>query len=155
MEQKQELQGSGPYFQLFGVRSKDRRAADAGTIPYPVEVTPTGALKMSLEALDRKPIANAVLGTGSTVVFTAQSVWKNIMILALNVDGAINQTFELHHRINGAAVADANMIFPKATSLVAGDGLTLDGIGLLKGDIISGLCSTANKVSIYLYGIPG
>ena len=148
-------QGTNPYLQLFGVRSKDRKQADAGTIPYPVEVTPSGSLKVALESIDRWPMASGLLDTSETTIFTAQSTWKNVMVVACNVDGSAIRTFTLHHRINGAAAANSNSIFPKATSLVAGDGKTLDGIGLLKGDIISGLCSSSNTVSVFLYGVPG
>ena len=150
----QEKQGNNPYLQIFGVRSKDRRNPDAGTIPTPIKVTPTGSLKVAIEVGDRIPIASGALDVTETTVFKAQSTWKNVMVLALNVDGTSTRTFTLHHRVNAVAAADSNSIFPKATSLIVGDGKTLDGIGLLKGDIISGLCSTANTVTVYLYGVP-
>lgn len=148
-------EGTNPYLQLFGVRSRDRRNADAGTIPYPVEVTPAGALKIAIEAGDRIPITGAVLGTSETTVFTAQSTWKNVLVVVVNADTAQTRTFSLHHRILAAAAGDSNLIFPASTSLILGDGKTLDGIGLLKGDIISGFCSSASKVNVFLYGVPG
>ena len=116
----------------------------------PYGVTATGALPVRLEAGRWAPVARATLAGTDTVVFTTPVVYGRVKVMVLNNDGSAVRTYQLHHRASGVAAGDANLISGKTYTLAVG-GREEYEIGMEADDIVSGLCSSANKVTVRLY----
>ena len=117
----------------------------------PYGVTATGALPVRMEGGRWAPVARATLAGTDTVVYTAPVVHGRVKLVVLNADGSATRTFQLHHRASGVAAADSNLISGKTYTLAIGQDKELPEIGMEADDIISGLCSSANTVTVRVY----
>lgn len=135
---------------LHGVRQRDPKDPQDAQI-RPVGVTATGALRVHPEGGRWTPVARATLDTSDTVVYTCPRAHGRVKIVVLNNDGTTVRTFQLHHRASGVAAGDANLISGKTYTLAVGQDKELAEIGMEADDIISGLCSSANKVTVRVY----
>lgn len=117
----------------------------------PYGVTATGALPVRIEGGGWKPVARATLDTSDTVVLTTSVVYGRVKLIVINNDGSTVRTFQLHHRASGVAAGNSNLISGKTYTLAVGEEKELPEIGMEADDIISGLCSSANTVTVRVY----
>lgn len=122
--------------------------------PAPVEVS-RGALRMrSSPEKSRMTLAQVTLGATDTEVFTAQGNFNDCQLVISNNDSS-DRTFELHLVPYGGSSSDSNLIGTKGMTLRAtGPAYSIWSFGLRNGQSIRGLCSSANKVTVYLDGVP-
>lgn len=153
----EELKNSGERSVLTSI-SADLRGQGQQTkkaVPIPINEDALGIPVALSPAGDRIIfLASKLLGTGSTTVFTAIDPYTDVGIWVCNVDAAVTRTFELHHVPTGGSLADANCFSGVAHTLRLGDTRLFRGFGLFAGDSIRGLCSSANKVNVMVYGVP-
>lgn len=103
-----------------------------------------------LEAGDH--LGAAALGTGETTVVTLGRAYKELLVCVGNVDTAA-VTFHLRYRPAGEAAADKQIWTGKTVPLAVGEPLKWVLPGGKKDDIIAGLCSSASKVSVNVWGV--
>ncbi len=123
--------------------------ATGETVPIPLD-----AERKELPTAYRKSprlLAQQLLDTGDTVVYTAPGTVRECQIYCVNVAGS-RVTFQLHNR--RAAAADGNARIKGKPLRGAGGICWWDDLTLREGDIISGLCSSANGVNVEIYGEP-
>ena len=102
----------------------------------------------------RMTLAQVLLGATDTEVFTAQGNYRDCQIVISNNDSS-NRTFQLHLVQAGGSSSDTNLISTKGMTLTAaGPAFSMWDFGLRNGQAIRGLCSSANKVTVHLDGIP-
>ena len=92
----------------------------------------------------------ALLGVGDTLVFTMPATKKGFAtVSAVNVDAAVARTVDLYRVRAGGSIGDSSRICSPAYSLpVNGAPLDLLVKDMQPGDMIRGLCSSANKVNV-------
>lgn len=99
-----------------------------------------------------RKLAQQLLDTSSTLIFTADQDYTDVFILVSNVDGTSDRTFQLSH---GSSLADSTMISNKNQNLTYTDPPSyFEGVGLKTGEKLYGLCSSASKVNVSVYGVP-
>jgi hypothetical protein len=100
-----------------------------------------------------KKLAQAALGSSDGAVFTVPSgkTWiiSGIHLASVSIASV---TFRLNHVASGGSSADSNALFKNAI-LTAGQTLVF-GTGFIfeTGEMLRGLCSTANGVTVTVYG---
>jgi hypothetical protein len=97
-----------------------------------------------------RKLAGVLLGAGDTLIFTADQAYTDVMVICANVD-TVTRTFQLYH----GTVSDANIISNKNQQIVLTDPPPFFmGIGMANGSVLHGLCDSANKVAVAVYGAP-
>lgn len=89
-----------------------------------------------------------LLSDADATLYTAAANWRSIEIYLVNVDSSA-RTATLYR---GNAGADANTIV-KALPLAVADRAPVFLPGLATGDKINGLCDSANKVKVEIWGV--
>jgi len=135
--------------QLLGTRFGNRTDPSSAR-PVPVEVGADGALKVLPRRGRWRKIASAVLGSSSTTILTAPRAYEEVLIRVSSVDTAM-RSFRLYVRIGGAAEADGNNE-AKDLGIAPGDSREFK-VGLGEGDVVSGQCDTASKLTCSVYAI--
>lgn len=100
-------------------------------------------------------MARGLLAGTATTVFTCPTgeSWTDIVIVAARTD-TTDRTFQLHYVPLGGSQADSNIVMGAGSPLNAASPTQLMyGLGCQSGDFFSGLCSTASKVNITLWGV--
>ena len=136
---------------LHAVRPRQARGNNDAARPRPLECEPDGSLKIRPRVPPMRRLASGTLAGSDTVIFTAQTDYDDVQIVVSLVDTSA-RTFNLYHVESGGSVAD-NRALAKAVNLaVNGPPLAYSNLGLTKGDTIRGLCSTADKANVVIYG---
>lgn len=127
---------------------------DARGNAVPVEIS-RGALRIRTgPEKGRLTLAQVTLGATDTEVFTAQGNYNDCQLVISNNDSS-DRTFQLHLVPAGGSSGDSNLIGTKGMTLRAtGPAYSIWNFGLRNGQAIRGLCNSANKVTVYLDGIP-
>ena len=84
-------------------------------------------------------------GTGERITIT--------MAVATNVDTSATETVKIHRVESGSSVGDEKILQP-TTGIPAGQSIVLDkliGAILEPGDFLSGIASTASKVTVQIF----
>ncbi len=137
---------------LLGGRPRGRKGTQDSLALQPVEATPDGRLKIDVRPARRQRLAGVVLAASETTILAAQSDFTDVVLVLSNVDTAA-RTFTLYHVPSGGAAADANCIGKTVTLAVNGDPKVYEFVGLSKGETLSGLCDSASKVAVTVYGV--
>ena len=92
----------------------------------------------------------ALLGTGDTLVFTMPATKKGYAtITVVNVDASNDRTVDLYRVRAGGSIGDGNRICAPSQNLVKNSApLEIKVKEMQPGDMIRGLCSSANKVNV-------
>lgn len=138
---------------LMGGRQRGRKGELSAFGLQPIEATPDGRLKVDIRPARRQRLAGVTLDSSTTTILAAQSDYTDVVIVLANVDTAA-RTFTLYHVPSGGAAADSNTLGKTVTLAVNGDPKVYEFIGLSKGEVLSGLCDSANKISATVYGVP-
>lgn len=139
-------------FVIVGGR-KSKLRGDQVIPTQPVDTNPFQRLKIETQPVGREILAQVLLGTGDTLVFTAPRNLDGVMVYLTNVDAAPNgqRKVEVHHVVKGGASSDTNAR-RKNTTLEIGGEIAVSVDGMASGDMIRGLCDSANKVTCSVYG---
>lgn len=103
-----------------------------------------------------KLLARQLLGSSITDVGgpTGGKVWTVETIQVTSVDASNNRTVNLHHQVSGDGSSSDSNALAKASPLYAGDAWEFGrGISFGSGDKLTGLCSSASKALVSIYGI--
>lgn len=92
--------------------------------------------------------------TTSETLFTSDRRITSYSIVAANLTNAA-ASFRINHCVNGAAASDANVIIPDV-DLAAHEVFVIDlPIQLVVGDVLRGVQSSANAITVTIDGTDG
>lgn len=143
---------------LYGFFARGPRDRQNSFEPKPVEVTSDGALKVSFVNPELPEIrtrgdtgsillASVLLGATSTTIFTAAANYRDVTLIFVNVD-TVSRTYQASH-----GTLDDTHSVAKGVPLAVGDKDYLFIPGMESGDVLRGLCDSANKVAVQVYGV--
>ena len=166
-------------FVLFG--TKDTQTDPDTVEPRAVGVAPSGAMKVWIDGVRNTfnlaitavvstlpnvtiasipavnptkptPLAHGLLGATGAVLFTSAAAYREVEIRFANVDTvARTYTYALNAATPGAV--DDTHTQAKTSPLPVGYAAVERVPGLINGDVILGLCDSANKVSYTIWGV--
>jgi hypothetical protein len=151
------LQGRTPAGQLVPIRVDDLGRIEFSQVAATDQALPTQAITMAAGVVTSNPtkptiIAHGLLSGSGAVLLTAAAAYREVEIRFANVDTvARTYTYALNATTPGAV--DDTHTQAKASPLPVGYAAVERIPGLILGDVILGLCDSANKVSYTIWGV--
>lgn len=125
-----------------------------------MDVDTNGRAKVNMLSPGAQYLCHVLLGSSSTLIFTATKNYADVRVFPANVDAAGAggmRLFTLYHlfQTEGSTVGDINTRC-KNRQLLQGasqeDMILIPGMGF--GQTLYGLCDSANKVAVSVFGVP-